>query len=146
MTSYPRGSTTLAHQFVSLFFSSLLPTLSWIQLLFSQVILTELYSTGFQRSFADDDDLTSISDSDVVYAFQAPPPHGRGGSAQHSGNHSNKASTKKHCCHRLPTLIWQFCSFPISNFLFVTLPLSSIHTHTFHCFHFFFVQEALMFH
>uniref|UniRef100_A0A665TRK4 ubiquitinyl hydrolase 1 n=1 Tax=Echeneis naucrates TaxID=173247 RepID=A0A665TRK4_ECHNA len=46
-----------------------------------QVILSELYSTGFQRSFADDDDLTAISDSDVVYAFQALPLYGRGGSA-----------------------------------------------------------------
>uniref|UniRef100_A0A665TRK7 ubiquitinyl hydrolase 1 n=1 Tax=Echeneis naucrates TaxID=173247 RepID=A0A665TRK7_ECHNA len=41
-----------------------------------QVILSELYSTGFQRSFADDDDLTAISDSDVVYAFQRLPPSG----------------------------------------------------------------------
>uniref|UniRef100_A0A8C4GFW7 ubiquitinyl hydrolase 1 n=1 Tax=Dicentrarchus labrax TaxID=13489 RepID=A0A8C4GFW7_DICLA len=45
-----------------------------------QVILSELYSTGFQRSFSDDDDLTAIADSDVVYAFQAPPLHSRGGS------------------------------------------------------------------
>ncbi|KAM9819616.1 ubiquitin carboxyl-terminal hydrolase 43a [Syngnathus typhle] len=52
-----------------------------------QVILAELYSTGFQRSFSDDDDLTAIADSDVIYAFQAPPPHGRGGSAPHSGYH-----------------------------------------------------------
>uniref|UniRef100_A0A8C2XAM7 ubiquitinyl hydrolase 1 n=1 Tax=Cyclopterus lumpus TaxID=8103 RepID=A0A8C2XAM7_CYCLU len=44
------------------------------------VILSELYSTGFQRSFSDDDDLTAITDSDVIYAFQAPP-YGRGGSA-----------------------------------------------------------------
>uniref|UniRef100_A0A3B5B4R6 ubiquitinyl hydrolase 1 n=1 Tax=Stegastes partitus TaxID=144197 RepID=A0A3B5B4R6_9TELE len=46
-----------------------------------QVILSELYTTGFQRSFADDDDLTSVADSDVVYAFQAPPLCGRGSSA-----------------------------------------------------------------
>uniref|UniRef100_A0AAQ5YVQ0 ubiquitinyl hydrolase 1 n=1 Tax=Amphiprion ocellaris TaxID=80972 RepID=A0AAQ5YVQ0_AMPOC len=46
-----------------------------------QIILSELYSTGFQRSFADDDDLTSIADSDVVYAFQAPPLCSRGSSA-----------------------------------------------------------------
>uniref|UniRef100_A0A096MEQ4 ubiquitinyl hydrolase 1 n=1 Tax=Poecilia formosa TaxID=48698 RepID=A0A096MEQ4_POEFO len=49
-----------------------------------QVILSELYSTGFQRSFSDDDDLTAIADSDVVYAFQAPPNSSRGGSAPHS--------------------------------------------------------------
>lgn len=52
-----------------------------------QVILSELYSTGFQRSFSDDDDLTAIADSDVIYAFQAPPLYSRGGSsASHSGN------------------------------------------------------------
>uniref|UniRef100_A0A8K9WRW7 ubiquitinyl hydrolase 1 n=1 Tax=Oncorhynchus mykiss TaxID=8022 RepID=A0A8K9WRW7_ONCMY len=39
-----------------------------------QVVLSELYATGFQRSFSDDDDLTSIAESDVVYAFQAPLP------------------------------------------------------------------------
>nr|XP_020466642.1 ubiquitin carboxyl-terminal hydrolase 43-like isoform X2 [Monopterus albus] len=50
-----------------------------------QVILSELYSTGFQRSFSDDDDLTAIADSDVIYAFQAPPLYSRGGSAPHSG-------------------------------------------------------------
>ncbi|XP_015224677.1 PREDICTED: ubiquitin carboxyl-terminal hydrolase 43-like, partial [Cyprinodon variegatus] len=49
-----------------------------------QVILAELYSTGFERSFSDDDDLTAIADSDVVYAFQAPPLSSNGGSAPHS--------------------------------------------------------------
>ncbi|CAN9510529.1 unnamed protein product [Ophioblennius macclurei] len=58
-----------------------------------QVILSELYSTGFQRSFSDDDDLTSIADSDVVYAFQAPPLSGRGGSAPHSGYHHSLPSS-----------------------------------------------------
>ncbi|CAB1344663.1 unnamed protein product, partial [Coregonus sp. 'balchen'] len=47
-----------------------------------QVILSELYATGFQRSFSDDDDLTSVAESDVVYAFQAPPLHTRGGSTR----------------------------------------------------------------
>lgn len=55
-------------------------------LLSLQVILSELYSTGFQRSFSDDDDLTAVAESDVVYAFQAPPLYGCGGSAPHSGN------------------------------------------------------------
>lgn len=50
-----------------------------------QVILAELYSTGFQRSFSDEDDLTAIADSDVVYAFQAPPLHSHGSSSSHSG-------------------------------------------------------------
>uniref|UniRef100_A0A8C1SJQ3 ubiquitinyl hydrolase 1 n=1 Tax=Cyprinus carpio TaxID=7962 RepID=A0A8C1SJQ3_CYPCA len=39
-----------------------------------QVILAEVYTTGFQRSFFDDDDLTSIAESDIIYAFQAPLP------------------------------------------------------------------------
>ncbi|TMS23261.1 Ubiquitin carboxyl-terminal hydrolase 43 [Larimichthys crocea] len=59
-----------------------------------QVILVELYSTGFQRSFSDEDDLTAIADSDVVYAFQAPPLHSRGGSnAPHSGYHHSLPSS-----------------------------------------------------
>uniref|UniRef100_A0A8C1YR07 ubiquitinyl hydrolase 1 n=1 Tax=Cyprinus carpio TaxID=7962 RepID=A0A8C1YR07_CYPCA len=45
-----------------------------------QVILTEMNSNGFQRSFSDEDDMTSISESDVIYAFQAPPLFTRGGS------------------------------------------------------------------
>ncbi|AWP05830.1 putative ubiquitin carboxyl-terminal hydrolase 43 [Scophthalmus maximus] len=58
-----------------------------------QVILSELYSTGFQRSFSDEDDLTTIADSDVVYAFQAPPLFSRGGSAPHSGYHHSLPSS-----------------------------------------------------
>ncbi|XP_051904170.1 ubiquitin carboxyl-terminal hydrolase 43 [Hippocampus zosterae] len=52
-----------------------------------QVILTEVYATGFQRSFFDEDDLTSIAENDVIYAFQAPPLYIRGGSARTSGSH-----------------------------------------------------------
>ncbi|XP_070409745.1 ubiquitin carboxyl-terminal hydrolase 43a isoform X1 [Nothobranchius furzeri] len=59
----------------------------------NQVILSELYSTGFQRSFWDDDDLTAIADGDVVYAFQAPPLSGRGGSLSHSGYHHSLPSS-----------------------------------------------------
>ncbi|XP_074486614.1 ubiquitin carboxyl-terminal hydrolase 43a [Sebastes fasciatus] len=58
-----------------------------------QVILSELYSTGFQRSFSDDDDLTAIADSDVIYAFHAPPIHSRGGSTPHSGYHHSLPSS-----------------------------------------------------
>ncbi|XP_068583094.1 ubiquitin carboxyl-terminal hydrolase 43a [Cebidichthys violaceus] len=58
-----------------------------------QVILSELYSTGFQRSFSDDDDLTAIADSDVIYAFQAPPLYSRGGSTPHSGYHHSLPSS-----------------------------------------------------
>ncbi|XP_016400284.1 ubiquitin carboxyl-terminal hydrolase 43-like, partial [Sinocyclocheilus rhinocerous] len=49
-----------------------------------QVILTEMNSNGFQRSFSDEDDMTSISESDVIYAFQAPPLFTRGGSMRFS--------------------------------------------------------------
>lgn len=58
-----------------------------------QVILTEVYSTGFQRSFFDEDDLTSIAENDVVYAFQAPPLYIRGGSARISGYHHSLPSS-----------------------------------------------------
>ncbi|KAG7493998.1 ubiquitin carboxyl-terminal hydrolase 43-like [Solea senegalensis] len=58
-----------------------------------QVILTEVYSTGFQRSFFDDDDLTSVAEIDVIYAFQAPPVYIRGGSARISGYHHSLPSS-----------------------------------------------------
>ncbi|XP_056136365.1 ubiquitin carboxyl-terminal hydrolase 43a [Lampris incognitus] len=58
-----------------------------------QVILSELYSTGFHRSFFDEDDLTAIADSDVVYAFQAPLPHSHGGPMPLSGYHHSLPSS-----------------------------------------------------
>ncbi|XP_062875156.1 ubiquitin carboxyl-terminal hydrolase 43 [Trichomycterus rosablanca] len=58
-----------------------------------QVILTEIYSTGFQRSFFDEDDLTSIAESDVIYAFQAQPLYIRGGSTRVSGYHHSLPSS-----------------------------------------------------
>lgn len=58
-----------------------------------QVILTEVYSTGFHRSFFDEDDLTSIAENDVIYAFQAPPLYIRGGSARISGYHHSLPSS-----------------------------------------------------
>ncbi|XP_029014327.1 ubiquitin carboxyl-terminal hydrolase 43 isoform X2 [Betta splendens] len=58
-----------------------------------QVILTEVYSTGFQRSFFDAEDLTSVADSDVIYAFQAPLLYIRGGSARISGFHHSLPSS-----------------------------------------------------
>ncbi|XP_038162233.1 ubiquitin carboxyl-terminal hydrolase 43-like [Cyprinodon tularosa] len=54
-----------------------------------QVILTEVYSTGFHRSFFDEDDLTCVAENDVIYAFQAPPLYIRGGSARISGSFGN---------------------------------------------------------
>lgn len=50
-----------------------------------QVILTEVYSKGFCRSFFDEEDLASIAEHDVIYAFQAPAIYIRGGSARISG-------------------------------------------------------------
>ncbi|MBN3295421.1 UBP43 hydrolase, partial [Amia calva] len=58
-----------------------------------QVILTEIYTTGFQRSFSDEEDLTSIAEGDNIYAFQAPPLYGRGGSARFSGYHHSLPSS-----------------------------------------------------
>ncbi|KAK1798960.1 hypothetical protein P4O66_007228 [Electrophorus voltai] len=58
-----------------------------------QVILVELHSGGFLRSFADDDDVASIAESDVVYAFQAPPPFSRGTSSRCSGFHHSLPSS-----------------------------------------------------
>uniref|UniRef100_UPI003AAEA8FE ubiquitin carboxyl-terminal hydrolase 43-like n=1 Tax=Centroberyx gerrardi TaxID=166262 RepID=UPI003AAEA8FE len=58
-----------------------------------QVILTEIYSTGFQRSFFDEEDLTSVAENDVIYAFQAPPLYIRGGSARISGYHHSLPSS-----------------------------------------------------
>ncbi|XP_026118786.1 ubiquitin carboxyl-terminal hydrolase 43a [Carassius auratus] len=58
-----------------------------------QVILTEMNTNGFQRSFSDEDDMTSISESDVIYAFQAPPLFRRGGSMRFSGFHHSLPSS-----------------------------------------------------
>uniref|UniRef100_A0A8C4TF95 ubiquitinyl hydrolase 1 n=1 Tax=Erpetoichthys calabaricus TaxID=27687 RepID=A0A8C4TF95_ERPCA len=57
-----------------------------------QVILTELYSTGFQRSFSDDEDLTSIAENDSVYAFQAPTLLNRNASHVSGYHHSLPSS------------------------------------------------------
>ncbi|KAJ1130551.1 hypothetical protein NDU88_008902 [Pleurodeles waltl] len=44
-----------------------------------QVILAEVYPSGFQRSFFDDEDLNAIAEGDSVYAFQALSPPSKGG-------------------------------------------------------------------
>lgn len=56
------------------------------------MILTEVYPVGFRRSFFDEEDLTSIAENDVIYAFQAPPLYIRGGSARISGNRPKLAA------------------------------------------------------
>ncbi|KAM9391699.1 ubiquitin carboxyl-terminal hydrolase 43 [Pholidichthys leucotaenia] len=58
-----------------------------------QVILAEVYSTGFHRSFFDEEDLTCIAENDIIYAFQAPPLYIRGGSARISGYHHSLPSS-----------------------------------------------------
>ncbi|XP_041076899.1 ubiquitin carboxyl-terminal hydrolase 43-like isoform X3 [Polyodon spathula] len=72
-----------------------------------QVILAEVYSTGFQRSFFNDEELTSIAESDNIYAFQAPPVVSRGGSARVSER------TAQHC--RLPGYHHSLPSSPYSS-------------------------------
>ncbi|XP_066120342.1 ubiquitin carboxyl-terminal hydrolase 43 isoform X1 [Saccopteryx bilineata] len=42
-----------------------------------EVILVELYPSGLQRSFFDEEDLNTIAEGDNVYAFQAPPAPGQ---------------------------------------------------------------------
>lgn len=65
-----------------------------------QVILTEVYPVGFRRSFFDEEDLTSIAENDVIYAFQAPPLYIRGGSARISGNRLKLATVTLYLsCH-----------------------------------------------
>ncbi|XP_032899902.1 ubiquitin carboxyl-terminal hydrolase 43 isoform X1 [Amblyraja radiata] len=53
-----------------------------------QVILTEIYTNGFERSFSDEEDLNTIGEGDSVYAFQAPFVRGH---AQHSGGFQNSS-------------------------------------------------------
>ncbi|XP_057356857.1 ubiquitin carboxyl-terminal hydrolase 43-like isoform X3 [Manis pentadactyla] len=42
-----------------------------------EMILVELYPSGLQRSFSDEEDLNTIAEGDNVHAFQAPPPCGQ---------------------------------------------------------------------
>ncbi|XP_023649213.1 ubiquitin carboxyl-terminal hydrolase 43-like isoform X2 [Paramormyrops kingsleyae] len=58
-----------------------------------QIILTEVYSTGFHRSFFDDEDLTNVVETDIIYAFQAPPLYWKGGLLQFSGYHHSLPSS-----------------------------------------------------
>ncbi|KAL2765833.1 ubiquitin carboxyl-terminal hydrolase 43 isoform 2, partial [Daubentonia madagascariensis] len=48
-----------------------------------EVILVELYPSGFQRSFFDEEDLNTIAEGDNVYAFQVPPSAGQGTLSAH---------------------------------------------------------------
>ncbi|XP_043924726.1 ubiquitin carboxyl-terminal hydrolase 43 [Protopterus annectens] len=71
-----------------------------------QVILAELYSDGFQRSFFDEDDMNVIAEGDNVYAFQTLPPHGTGGSTLRSSGYHRSLPSSPYSSgsdsHRLP--------------------------------------------
>ncbi|XP_043570525.1 ubiquitin carboxyl-terminal hydrolase 43a [Chiloscyllium plagiosum] len=55
-----------------------------------QIILTELYTNGFERSFSDEEDLNVIGEGDCVYAFQAPFVRGNcGGTTRQSGRYQS---------------------------------------------------------
>ncbi|XP_028827605.1 ubiquitin carboxyl-terminal hydrolase 43a isoform X2 [Denticeps clupeoides] len=90
-----------------------------------QVILVEVYPTGFQRSFSDDDDLTSIAESNVIYAIQAQPLFSRGGSARLSGyHHSLPSYPSTSWPQRLPptgTLSTEFLNQGSSNKIFLLI-------------------------
>ncbi|XP_067860344.1 ubiquitin carboxyl-terminal hydrolase 43a [Heptranchias perlo] len=59
-----------------------------------QVILTEIYANGFERSFSDEEDLNIIGEGDYVYAFQAPFVRGScGGPTRLSGRYQNTAAS-----------------------------------------------------
>ncbi|XP_062930391.1 ubiquitin carboxyl-terminal hydrolase 43a [Mobula hypostoma] len=59
-----------------------------------QVILTEVYTNGFERSFSDEEDLNTVGEGDIVYAFQAPFIRGNfSGSTQHTGRYQNSSAS-----------------------------------------------------
>ncbi|XP_067914167.1 ubiquitin carboxyl-terminal hydrolase 43a [Heterodontus francisci] len=59
-----------------------------------QVILTEVYANGFERSFSDEEDLNVIGEGDCVYAFQAPFVRGNcGGPTRQSGRYQNMTAS-----------------------------------------------------
>ncbi|XP_072259666.1 ubiquitin carboxyl-terminal hydrolase 43 [Pyxicephalus adspersus] len=68
-----------------------------------QIILAELYSSGFQRSFSDDEDVNTIAEGDPVYAFQVPLPLPKApGSCRTSGYPHSLPSSPRNCDTRLP--------------------------------------------
>ncbi|XP_069785703.1 ubiquitin carboxyl-terminal hydrolase 43a isoform X2 [Narcine bancroftii] len=57
-----------------------------------QIILAEVYTNGFERSFSDEEDLNIIGEGDSVYAFQAPFVRGNfSGPTHHSGHNQNSS-------------------------------------------------------
>ncbi|XP_072339365.1 ubiquitin carboxyl-terminal hydrolase 43a [Scyliorhinus torazame] len=60
-----------------------------------QIILTEVYANGFERSFSDEEDLNIIGEGDCVYAFQASFVRGSsGGPTRQSGRYQSMSSFK----------------------------------------------------
>ncbi|KAM4663999.1 LOW QUALITY PROTEIN: ubiquitin carboxyl-terminal hydrolase 43 [Discoglossus pictus] len=62
-----------------------------------QVILAELYPTGFQRSFSNDEDLNTIAEGDPVYAFQAPLPLPKVGGSSRTSGYPHSLPTSPRC-------------------------------------------------
>uniref|UniRef100_UPI00398E3989 ubiquitin carboxyl-terminal hydrolase 43a isoform X2 n=1 Tax=Pristiophorus japonicus TaxID=55135 RepID=UPI00398E3989 len=59
-----------------------------------QLILTEIYANGFERSFSDEEDLNTIGEGDCVYAFQAPFVRGNcGGPTRQTGRYQNTTAS-----------------------------------------------------
>ncbi|XP_078427007.1 ubiquitin carboxyl-terminal hydrolase 43a [Cetorhinus maximus] len=59
-----------------------------------QIILTEVYAHGFERSFSDDEDLNIIGEGDCVYAFQTPFVQGScGGPTRQSGRYQSMSAS-----------------------------------------------------
>ncbi|KAG8547921.1 hypothetical protein GDO81_027111 [Engystomops pustulosus] len=62
-----------------------------------QVILVELHSSGFQRSFNDDEDLNTIAEGDPVYAIQAPPPSNKLSASGRSSGYPHGLPSSPRC-------------------------------------------------
>ncbi|KAM4030659.1 ubiquitin carboxyl-terminal hydrolase 43 [Anomaloglossus baeobatrachus] len=62
-----------------------------------QVILVELQSSGFQRSFSDEEDLNTIAEGDPVYAIQAPPPLNKLSASSRSSGYPHSLPSSPRC-------------------------------------------------
>ncbi|KAM4691704.1 ubiquitin carboxyl-terminal hydrolase 43 [Rhinophrynus dorsalis] len=62
-----------------------------------QVILVELHTSGFQRSFSDEEDLNTIAEGDPVYAFQATLPLSKTGSTSRNSGYPHSLPSSPRC-------------------------------------------------
>ncbi|XP_056405513.1 ubiquitin carboxyl-terminal hydrolase 43 isoform X2 [Hyla sarda] len=62
-----------------------------------QVILVEILSSGFQRSFPDDEDLNAIAEGDPVYAIQAPMTLSKLSASSRSSGYPHSLPSSPHC-------------------------------------------------